>query len=110
MNRFAQLSFVAATLTQLIFTNTATHTAAETNIDEVPLDLEDVLLALNRHWYKAKYLTRGLMTAYLQRCFQQQCFSASYDTRQNSKKNLKIVEDSLHENEQMDIFGRLFQK
>ena len=94
LNRFAQLSFVAACLTQLIFTNTATNTAAETNIDDVSLDVEDVLRALNMHWYKPKYLTRGLMTAYLQRCFQQQCFSTSYDTRQNSKKNLKIVEDS----------------
>ena len=94
LNRFAQLSFVAATLTQLIFTNTATNTASETNIDDVSLEVQDVLLALNMHWYKPKYLTRGLMTAYLQRCFQQQCFSASYDPKQNSKKNLKIVEDS----------------
>ena len=39
LNRFAQLSFVAATLTQLIFTNTTTNTASETNIDDVPLDL-----------------------------------------------------------------------
>ena len=94
LNRFAQLSFIAATLTQLIFTNTTTNTAAETNIDDVSLEVQDVLLALNMHWYKPKYLTRGLMTAYLQRCFQQQCFSTSYEPRQNSKKNLKIVEDS----------------
>ena len=51
---FAQLSFVAATLTQLIFTKTTTNTASGTNIDEVPLDLEDVLLALNMHWYKTE--------------------------------------------------------
>ncbi len=70
------------------------NTASETNIDDVSLEVQDVLLALNMHWYKPKYLTRGLMTAYLQRCFQQQCFSTSYDPRQNSKKNLKIVEDS----------------
>ena len=89
-----QLSFVAASLTQLIFTNTTTDTASETKKEDVSLDVEDVLLALNKHWYKAKYLTRGLMVAYLQRCFQQQCFSASYDLRQYSKKNREIVEDS----------------
>ena len=94
LNRFAQLSFVAASLTQLIFTNTATDTASETNRDDVSLDVEDVLRALNIHWYKAKYLTRGLMTAYLRQCFQKQCFSASYDAGQNSEKNLKIVEDT----------------
>ena len=77
LNRFAQLSFVAACLTQLIFTNTATNTASETNIDDVSLEVQDVLLTKYAGWYKPKYpLTRGLMTAYLQRCFQQQCFSA----------------------------------
>lgn len=90
LNRFAQLSFVAATLTQLIFTNTA----SETKIDDVSFGVADVLRALNMHWYQAKYLTRGLMTAYLQHCFRQQCFSVSYDAKQNIKKNLKIVEDS----------------
>ena len=94
LNRFAQLSFVAASLTQLIFTHTTTDTTSETKKEDVSLDVEDVLLALNKHWYKAKYLTRGLMVAYLQRCFQKQCFSASYDAGQNSEKNLKIVEDT----------------
>ena len=94
LNRFVQLSFLAATLTQLSFRNTTPQTAAETQNAEGALDVEDVLLALNKHWYKAKYLTRGLMVAYLQRCRQQQCFSASYDTRESSQKNLKIVEDS----------------
>ena len=94
LNRFVQLSFIAATLTQLIFTNTTTDTASEPKKEEVSLDVKAVLRALNKHWYKAKYLTRGLMVAYLQRCFQQQCFSASYDSEQNSKKNLKIVEYS----------------
>ena len=94
LNRFAQLSFVAATLTQLIFTKTTTNTASETNIDEVPLDLEDVLLALNRHWYKAKYLTRGLMTAYLQRCFMATMFFYELRAETKLKEKLKIVEDS----------------
>ena len=94
LNRFVQLSFLAATLTQLSFRNTTPQTASETQKADGSVDVEDVLLALNKHWYKAKYLTRGLMLAYLQRCCQQQCFSASYDTRQSSQKNLKIVEDS----------------
>ena len=94
LNRFAQLSFLAATLTQLIFTKTATEKTSETQKEETALDVEDVLLALNKHWYKAKYLTRGLMVAYFQRCFQQHYFSASYDTRHASEKNRKIVEDS----------------
>ena len=89
-----QLSFLAATLTQLSFRNTTPQTASETQKADGSVDVEDVLLALNKHWYKAKYLTRGLMVAYLQRCRQQQCFSASYDLRQSSQKNLKIVEDS----------------
>ena len=88
-----QLRFEPVCSTQFCRSNSHTTHFHKDNdqhgiIDDVPLDLEDVLLALNRHWYKAKYLTRGLMTAYLQRCFQQQCFSTSYEPRQNSKKNL----------------------
>ena len=94
LNRFVQLSFLAATLTQLSFRNTTTDETSETQKVDASLDVEDLLLALNKHWYKAKYLTRGLMLAYLQRCCQQQYFSASYDTRQSSQKNRKIVEDS----------------
>ena len=95
LNRFAQLSFLAATLTQLIFRDTTTDEISETEKGEATLDVEDVLLALNKHWYKAKYLTRGLMVAYFQRCYQQQYFSTSYDARRSSEKNRKIVEDSI---------------
>ena len=89
LNRFAQLSFVAATLTQLVFTNTIIGVASQKKIDDVSLNLETILLALNIHWYKAKHLTRGLMTAYLR-----QYFSMSCKSKQNSIKNQKIVEDS----------------
>ena len=41
LNRFVQLCFLAATLTQLAFRKPETHT------DEAPLDLETVLLTLN---------------------------------------------------------------
>ena len=94
LNRFVELSFLAATLTQLAFRQSAPQTSAETNTDEAPLDLETVLLTLNMHWYQPKYLTRGLMVAYLQRHLQQNYFSPSYDPGQNSTKKLKIPEDS----------------
>ena len=95
LNRFVQLSFLTATLTQLAFREgPATETSAETNTDEAPIDLETVLLTLNMHWYQPKYLTRGLMVAYLQRCLQQNDFSVSYDPGKNAMKKLKIPEDA----------------
>ena len=95
LNRFVQLSFLTATLTQLAFREVpATETSAETNTDEAPIDLETVLLTLNMHWYQPKYLTRGLMVAYLQRCLQQNDFSVSYDPGKNAMKKLKIPEDA----------------
>ena len=95
LNRFVQLSFLAATLTQLVFTKTETQTPTEgADTDEGPLDLETLLLTLNIHWYQPKYLTRGLMVAYYQHCLQQNYFSPSYAAQSNSKKNLKTVEDT----------------
>ena len=85
LNRFVQLSFLAATLTQLAFRETGTET---------PLDLETLLLTLNMHWYKPKYLTRGLMVAYLQRHLRENYFSASYAPGKNPMKILKIPEDA----------------
>ncbi len=90
LNRFAQLSFVAASLTQLIFTNIVSDTEKE----DMSVSVADVLSTLNMQWYKAKYLTRGLMVAYMRRCFQQHYFSASNDPKQNLAKNLKIDEDT----------------
>ena len=95
LNRFVQLSFLAATLTQLVFTKTETQTPTEgSDTDEGPLDLETLLLTLNIHWYQPKYLTRGLRVAYYQHCLQQNYFSVSYDPQSNSKKNLKNLEDT----------------
>jgi hypothetical protein len=86
LNRFVQLSFTATCLTQLAFTETTPQTEQETNINDRTLDLETVLQKLNMHWYKAKYITRGLMTAYLRYCSLQKYYSASFDKKQNSKK------------------------
>ena len=94
LDRFAQLSFLAAALTQLAFGKTETQMPREANNDDGVPDLETVLLTLNMHWYQPKYLTRGLMVAYLQRSLQQNYFSQSYDAEKNAKKNLKIVEDT----------------
>ena len=49
------------------------------------VDLEVVLQKLNMHWYKAKYITRELMTAYLRYCSLQKYYSLSFDKKQNSK-------------------------
>ena len=86
LNRFAQLSFTATCLTQLAFTETTTQPEEDTNINDMTVDLETVLQKLNMHWYKAKYITRGLMTAYLRYCSLHKYFSASFDKKQNSKK------------------------
>jgi hypothetical protein len=86
LNRFAQLSFTATCLTQLAFTETTTQTEPDTNINDMAVDLETVLQELNMHWYKAKYITRGLMTTYLRYCSLHKYFSASFDKKQNSKK------------------------
>ena len=94
LDRFVQLSFLAASLTQLAFRSQRYPRDPETQTDDAVPDLETVLLALNMHRYQPKYLTRGLMVAYLQRCLQQNYFSPSYDPGQNSKKKLKIPEDS----------------
>ena len=96
LDRFAQLSFTAATLTQLAFSpSPLPKTPADTDTDKVSLDLEDVLSTLNIHWYKPKHLTRGLMTAYLQRRLQQNYFYTGYDPRKNAQKKLKIPEDTI---------------
>ena len=90
LNRHVQLSFIAASLTQLCWAGTTSNISSDTQKD-VP-DLDVVLKTLGIHWYKPKYLTRGIMVAFLQHCFLQQYFSASTEAHQNSKKNVKTRE------------------
>ena len=92
LNRFAQLSFVAASLTQLAFTQTTTQGEQDTNVNDRSVDLEEVLQKLNMHWYKPEYLTRGLMTAYLRHNSQEKYFSASFEEKQNFNNNREISE------------------
>jgi len=95
LNRFVELSLLTATLTQLAFSPLpANPTNADNDTDAANIDLETVLLTLNIHWYQPKYLTRGLMIAYFQRCLQQNHFSTSYTPRKNAMKRLKIPEDA----------------
>ena len=63
------------------------------NLSRLQFEVEAVLRTLGIHWYKPKYITRGLMVAYLQKQIQQQGFSTSYDPTQNSQKNTKILEN-----------------
>ena len=58
INRFLQLSFVAASLTKLIFSVPET-TQKHPSVEEVSKQL-------GIHWYKPKKLTQGLRVAYLQ--------------------------------------------
>ncbi len=46
LNRFAQLSFVATSLTQLAFTQTTTQGEQDTNVNDMSVDLDDVLQIL----------------------------------------------------------------
>ena len=92
LNRFAQLSFVATSLTQLAWAEKTSQTDQETHINDKSVDLETVLKELNMHWYKPKYLTSGLMSAHLRQNSRQQYFSLSFEKEQNSKKIQEISE------------------
>ena len=68
INRFVQLSFVAASLTKLIFT---TQPATEM------MSVEDVCQRLGIHWYRPVRLTLGLRVAFLRLRIAETLFSAS---------------------------------
>lgn len=76
INRFIQLSFVAASLTQLLF--------VEANSSKDALSVEEILSTLGIHWYRPGKLTRGLMSAYLQWLIGKEDFSARNAQTQNS--------------------------
>ena len=67
ISRFVQLSFVAASITQLLFANP--QPMVNVNIDEVSE-------TLGIHWYKPSKLTRGLMQAYIRYLWLRNLFSA----------------------------------
>ena len=75
INRFVQLSFVAACLTKLVFTDPQTES----------MKPEDVCQALGIHWYRPKRLTLGLCVAFLRLQITQTLFSASSKQKTNSQ-------------------------
>ena len=68
INRFVQLSFVAASLTKLIFTTQPTTER---------VSVEDVCQQLGIHWYRPVSLTLGLRVAFLRLRVAQTLFSVS---------------------------------
>ena len=85
INRFIQLSFVAASLTKLIFT---IHQAPQKVIS-----VQAVCEYLGIHWYRPKKLTQGLRVAYLRA----QMTGASFFTKFNKKTNSQNISVSFQD-------------
>lgn len=77
INRFVQLSFVAASLTKLIFT---TRQGTEKVIS-----VQTVCEHLGIHWYRPKKLTQGLRVAYLRSQMTVASFFAKFSEKTNSQ-------------------------
>ena len=78
INRFVQLSFLAASLTKLIFFK-------ETETTEKSISVEKVCDHLGIHWYRPRKLTQGLRVAYLQSQIRGFRFSTSSRENTNSQ-------------------------
>ena len=76
INRFVQLSFIAASLTKLIFFKAETTQQA--------ISVETVCDHLGIHWYHRRKLTQGLSVAYLQSHIREFVFSTSSTENTNS--------------------------
>ena len=77
INRFVQLSFVAASLTKLVFTTCDTL--------QKEISVEKVCQHLNIHWYRPEKLTQGLRVAYLRSQIAVSTFSAKFIKKTNSQ-------------------------
>ena len=77
INRFVQLSFIAASLTKLIFS--LPHPTQK------PINVKTVCQYLGIHWYHPKKLTQGLRVAYLQAQIREKLFSTSSPENTNSQ-------------------------
>ena len=77
INRFVELSFVAASLTKLIFT---TPDAPQKGIS-----VEKVCQHLGIHWYRPTKLTQGLWVAYLRSEIVVSSFFAKFKQKTNSQ-------------------------
>ncbi len=85
INRFVQLSFVAASLTKLIFLK-----GSECGSDRI--SVKEVCEHLGIHWYHPKKLTQGLRVAYLQSHLRALEYSASWQEKTNSQNIHPISE------------------
>ena len=85
INRFVQLSFVAASLTQLIFWIPSRHASDRISVKEV-------CEHLGIHWYHPKKLTQGLRVAYLQSHLRRLEYSVSCQEKTNSQNIHPISE------------------
>ena len=77
INRFVQLSFVAASLTKLIFTTPVAR--------EKAIGVEKVCDQLGIHWYRPRKLTQGMRVAYLRSEINAYRFSESFKEKPNSQ-------------------------
>jgi IS4 transposase len=77
ISRFVQLSFVSASITQLLFAHPLSPA----------LDAEQICDSLGMHWYQPSKLTRGLMQAYLRYLALHHLFSTAKVMFINSQKN-----------------------
>ena len=77
INRFVQLSFVAASLTKLIFTTP--------NATQKTISVQSVCQHLGIHWYRPGKLTQGLRVAYLRSQIAAAAFSAKFKEKTNSQ-------------------------
>ena len=81
INRFVQLSFVAASLTKLLFTTP--------NTTQKAISVENVCQHLGIHWYHPEKLTQGLRVAYLHSQIAVSSFFAKFKEKTNSQ-NIKV--------------------
>ena len=77
INRFVQLSFVAASLTKLLFTMPQPA--------EKGISVQSVCQRLGIHWYRPAKLTQGLRVAYLRWQITADLYSASSKEKTNSQ-------------------------
>ena len=81
INRFVQLSFVAASLTKLIF--------SRPDATQNGISVQQVCEHLGIHWYRPKKLTQGLRVAYLRSQMAVSSFFAKFKQKTNSQ-NIKV--------------------
>ena len=81
INRFVQLSFVAASLTKLLFTTP--------NAPLKAVSVEKICQHLGIHWYRPEKLTQGLRVAYLRSQMAVSSFFPKFNEKTNSQ-NIKV--------------------